>query len=105
MYCYFVLQEIKPVDDWIKPGEAVTSVEKKIIRSNLPGPESDSEDDDNDNENESAILEGKEKIEPTKINETDGKQLHKMDVDDLSASPEINKTTNVLEKDETMEED
>lgn len=95
------------MDDWIKPGEAVTSVEKKIIRSDLPGPESDSEDDDNDNDNdnESAIIEGKEKIEPIKINETDGKQLHKMDIDDLSASPEINKTINVLENDETMEED
>lgn len=80
------------MDDWIKPGEAVTSVEKKIIRSDLPGPESDSEDedDDNENENESAIIEGKEKIGPIQIDETDGKQLHKMDVDDLNASPEIN---------------
>ena len=33
------------MDDWIKPGEAVTSVEKKIIRSDLPGLESDSEDE------------------------------------------------------------
>lgn len=91
------------MDDWIKPGEAVTSVEKKIIRSDHPGQESDSEDDDNDNER--AIIEEKEKIGPIEIDETDSEQLHKMDVDDLSASPEIIKTINVLEKDKTMEED
>jgi len=28
-----------------------------------------------------------------------------MDIDDFSASPEINKTINVLEKEETIEED
>lgn len=93
------------MDDWIKPGEAVTSVEKKIIRSDHPGQESDSEDDDNDNDNERAIIEEKEKIGLIKIDETDSEQLHKMDVDDLSASPEIIKTINVLEKDKTMEED
>jgi len=90
------------VDNWIKPGEAVTSVEKKIIKSDHPGQESDSEDDDNDNEN---IIEEKEKIGPIQIDETDSEQLNKMDVDDLSASPEINKTINVLEKDENIEED
>ncbi|KAL5235350.1 hypothetical protein ACI65C_002760 [Semiaphis heraclei] len=98
-----VHQEIKPIEDWIKPGEAVTSVEKKIIKSNHSGLESDSEDDDDD-ENENVIKEEKEKIGPVQIDETDNKQLQKMDVDDLSASPEINKTINVLEKVETMEE-
>jgi len=43
-------------------------------------------------------------IGPIQIDETDGQQLQKMEVDDI-ASPEINKTVNVLEKDETMEED
>jgi hypothetical protein len=93
------------VTDWIEPGEALTSVEKNIIRSDHPGPESDSEDDNNDDENESVITERKEEIGPIQIEETGGKQLHKMDVDDLSRSPEINKTINILEKDKTMEED
>lgn len=100
IYCYFVLKEIKPVNDWIKPGESVTCVEKKIIKSDHPGADSDTEDSDDDNENDSAAKEeNEEKIGPLEMDEA-----QKMDVDDINASQEINKT-NVLEMDETMKED
>lgn len=97
------------MDDWIKPGESVTSVEKKINKSDHPGVESDSEDNDNDSDdnanNENAIKEEEAKIGPLEIDDTNDKQLQKMDVDDINVSPEINKTNNVLSIDETMEED
>lgn len=84
------------MDDWIKPGESVTCVEKKIIKSDHPGADSDSDDD---NENDSAANEDNEKIGPLEMDEA-----QKMDVDDINASQEINKT-NVLEMDEPMKED
>lgn len=107
------------MDDWIKPGESVTSVEKKINKSDHPGAESDSEDNDDDSDNdddENTTKEEEKKIGPLEMDETDNKQSQKidekdnqqlqtMDVDDIKVLPEINETTNVLGQDETMEED
>uniref|UniRef100_A0A2S2NUY0 Intron-binding protein aquarius n=1 Tax=Schizaphis graminum TaxID=13262 RepID=A0A2S2NUY0_SCHGA len=95
-----VHQEIKPMDDWIKPGESVTCVEKKIVKSEHPGADSDSEDTEDDNENDSALKDEKEKIGPLEMNEA-----QKMDVDDIETSPKINKANNVLEMNEAMKED
>jgi len=88
------------MDDWIKPGESVTCVEKKIVKSEHPRADSDSEDTEDDNENDSSLKDEKEKIGPLEMNEA-----QKMDVDDIETSPKINKANNVLEMDEAMKED
>lgn len=60
---------------------------------------------DNKDKNIIQITEIKETItEPLEINETQNAQLHKMDVDDISETLQMDKI-NVLEKNETMEQD
>lgn len=103
------------MEDWIKPGASVTFVEKKIIKSDHhPGAESDSENDSDDdvsgsnNAKDDNIVEmkvDKKIIGPPENDKTCDEQLPKMDVDNISTSPETNKMDGSKEGNEAMEED
>lgn len=94
-----LLKEIKPVEDWIQPGVAVTSVEKKINKPDHPRTEvmesnstsdddndedkEDSDSDDDEKDNDVQITENNDKfMGPSEIDETDNVSMQKMDVDD-----------------------
>lgn len=114
IYIHILLQDIKPVEKWIKPGVSVTSVEKKISKPYLSDTESDSknnDDDNNDNSNDSdnntmEVTENKNKnIRASEIDEAHNTQLHeKMEISESFMSPE-SKEINLLDEIITSEKD
>lgn len=93
----------------------MTSVEKRIIKSDHPGADSDTENDEDDdddedntgNKNTLEITENDENIiGPSKLNETHSGKSLKMEVDDQNVTPESNTNiSNISEEGEDMEED
>lgn len=100
------------MENWIKPGESVTSVQKKIKKPDLSITESDSKNNDDNVDNENEHIKNtiqKEQIGPLEMDETHNGHIQKMDVnilDNVNTSPKTNESVNVLVKDdETMQED
>lgn len=91
------------MEEWIKPGVSVTSIEEKIITPDhhgLEGIESNSKNDIN-NDNIIKSQKNEQIIEHLDIDGTHN-TLQKMDVDDITISPEPNK---MFVKDQTLEND
>lgn len=72
IYLHILLQDIKPVEKWIKPGVLITSVEKKIGKVYLFHTESDSKNNDNNKDSENNTME---------VTENKNKNINVLEID------------------------
>lgn len=108
---HILLQDIKPVEKWIKPGVSLTSVEKKTNKPYLSDTESNfkNNDDDNSKDGDNNTMEVTENennsIKVSEMDEAHNTQLHeKMEISDSFMSTE-SKELNLLDKIKTSEKD
>lgn len=111
------MQDIKPVEEWIKPGVSVTSVEKKTSKPYFSDTKSDSKnnqddnnDDDNSKDGDNTIMEVTENennsIKVLEMDEVHNTQTHeKMEISDRFFVSAESKELNFLDKIKTSEKD